>query len=66
MNDKKLDDIIDHYESVATFCRLGGNPSGIHADTAEYLKRLRYYEEAIKTGQLVWKEGQARSENGTR
>ena len=54
--DKKIDELIDHYETVATIGKMMGRNDGLHGATAEYLKRLKYYEEAIKTGQLVWKE----------
>lgn len=55
--DKRLAGFIDHFTAVAAMGRLDGNPSIMHEEVADYLKRLKYYEEAIKTGQLVWKEG---------
>ena len=54
--DEKIDELIDHYETVATIGRIAGRNDGLHGVTAEYLKRLKYYEEAIQAGKLVWKE----------
>ena len=59
MTDKsiaRLNETIDHFDTVATFGRIEGKPRGMHGEVAQYLKKLKYYEEAIKTGQLVWKE----------
>ena len=54
--DKRLAGYIDHFETVATMGRIDGNPAKMYEEIAEYLKRLKYYEEAIKAGRLVWKE----------
>jgi hypothetical protein len=54
--DKRLKGFIDHFEAVATFGRLDGNPAIMYEEVAEYLKRLKYYEEAIAAGRLIWKE----------
>ena len=55
--DKRLDDVIAHFDAVATMGRIEGWGQGMYGEVAEYLKRLKYYEDAIRTGRLVWKEG---------
>lgn len=55
--DKTLKGYIDHFDTVATMGRIDGKPAKTYEEVAAYLKRLRYYEEAIKAGKLVWKEG---------
>lgn len=54
--DKRLDECIDHFETIATFGRIEGKYGGLNGEVAEYLKRLKYYEAAISAGRLVWKE----------
>lgn len=54
---KRLDDVIAHFDAVATMGRIEGWGKGMYGEVAEYLKRLKYLEEAIKAGRLVWKEG---------
>lgn len=54
---KRLDEAIAHFDTVATFGKMDGKPARMHEEVAAYLKRLKYYEEAIKSGHLVWKEG---------
>jgi hypothetical protein len=53
---KRLDEVIAHFDAVATMGRIEGWSQGMHGEVAEYLKRLKYYEEAIKAGRLMWKE----------
>ena len=52
----RLDETIDHFDTVATLGRIERKPCGMHGEVAQYLKKLKYYEEAIKAGRLVWKE----------
>lgn len=51
-----LEAAIGHCESVDTFIKQGGSEDTMYGDMARYLRRLRYLEDAIKKGELIWKE----------
>lgn len=51
-----LDEAIAHFDAVAECCRDKGEPQPTYACFARYLKRLRVYEAAIASGELVWKK----------
>ena len=55
-NGLSLEKAIGHCESVDTFIRQGGSDCSDYGDMARYLRRLKTYEDAIKRGDLVWKE----------
>jgi hypothetical protein len=55
-NGLTLEAAIGHCESVDTFIKQGGSEDSCYGDLARYLRRLRYLEEALKKGELVWKE----------
>lgn len=55
-NGLTLEAAIGHCESVDTFIKQGGSECSDYGDIARYLRRLKTYEDAIKRGDLVWKE----------
>lgn len=51
-----LDDAIAHYDAVTEYVRQSGVASPVHAKYSAFLKQLKRYEEAIASGDLVWKK----------
>lgn len=54
--DISLDEAIAHYEAMHACMKLNGDACPAHDQIATFLRRLRRYEEALKAGELVWKE----------
>lgn len=55
-NGLTLEEAIDHCEGVEAFIKSGGKTHSYYGDIARYLRRLKRYEDAIKSGELIWKE----------
>lgn len=53
---KELQDAINHFEAIAEIFRLGGEKETEHAIYAKLLKKLKYYEACIASGELRWKK----------
>lgn len=49
-----LDESIAHFEAIDACMKLKGEPHSVNGQFASFLRRLRYYEMAIKAGELVW------------
>ena len=54
-----LDEAIAHFEAVAKYCELTKKDGSTDRTIAQYLKRLKYLEDKIASGELVWKEGES-------
>lgn len=51
-----LEELADHFETVATFGRIEGKHGGMNAAVASELRRLAELDAAIERGDLVWRD----------
>ena len=51
-----LDEAIDHFEAIDKCAKQSGLLHTNHGHIAKMLRRLRTLEQAIESGELVWKK----------